>query len=314
VVYGRTVRAGFCAIVGLPNVGKSTLLNRMLGVRLVAVSPKPQTTRHRILGVHAIDVDDDRTQIAYVDTPGVQLGKGPLRRFMRDQAITAAGDCDVALLVLDASDRTSRTPERLAKPDAEALAARVTGRPVVVALNKVDRVAKPELLPLIAAWSSWRADTDVIPIVATTGEGVADVERAIARRLPEGPALYPDDVVTDRADRFLAGELIREQLYHQLGKELPYACAVQVETWDEKVDRTHVSIGAVIVVERESQKAIVVGKGGQRIKQIGIAAREALAELLEMKVHLSLFVKVVPEWSQGEARLRELGYDEGPAS
>ena len=305
------MRAGFCAIVGLPNVGKSTLLNRMLGMRLVAVSPKPQTTRHRVLGVHTIDVDGDKAQIAYVDTPGVQPGKGPLRRYMQDQAIAAASDCDVALLVVDAADANGRTPGRLAQPDAEALARCVAAHPAVIALNKIDRVGKPALLPLIEQWIAWRPDAEVVPIAATTGDGVAALEAAIARRLPEGPALYPDDVVTDRADRFLAAELIREQLFVQLGKELPYASSVVIETWDENPKRTAVTIRAAIIVERDSQKGIVIGKGGARIRELGIAARQALAELLAIDVHLSLFVKVVPEWSRAESSLRRLGYGGG---
>ncbi len=304
------MRAGFCAIVGLPNVGKSTLLNRTLGVRLVAVSAKPQTTRHRILGVHTATVDGEPVQVAYVDTPGVQSGTGPLRRFMRDQAIAAASDCDVVLLVVDAADLRGRTPARLAEPDAEALAAQVRAHPAVIALNKVDRVAKPELLPLIEAWTRWRPDAEVVPIAATTGDGFDRLGAAIARKLPEGPALFPDDVLTDRAEKFLAAELIREQLYHQLGKELPYACAVVVETWDEKPNRKEVKIGAAIIVERESQKPIVIGRGGARIKELGIAAREAIAELLELQVHLTLFVKVIPGWSRGETSLKELGYGE----
>jgi GTP-binding protein Era len=308
------MRAGFCAIVGLPNVGKSTLLNRTLGVRLVAVSPKPQTTRHRILGVHTAEVGGEPVQIAYVDTPGFQAGKGPLRRFMRDEAAAAATDCDVVLLVVDASEGSGRMPARMAKPDAEALAAVVKAHPAVIALNKIDCVAKPKLLPLLEAWTAWRPDADVVPISAATGDGVPELEAAIAKRLPEGPALYPDDVLTDRAERFLAAELIREQLYHQLGQELPYACAVVVETWDESPSRKAVKIGAAIVVERDSQKAIVVGRGGTRIKELGIAARQAIAELLEIKVHLTLFVKVVPEWSRGEASLRELGYVTGKAT
>ncbi len=301
------MRAGFCAIVGLPNVGKSTLLNRILGQRLVAVSPKPQTTRNRIVGIHNVP----EAQIAFVDTPGIQAGKGALRRYMRDVALAAAGDTDVVLLLIDAADPRGRLPGRLAEPDAEPMARAIAGRPLVVALNKIDRVAKPELLPLIAAWDAWgkERDLDVVPIAALTGDGVGRVVDAIARRLPESPALFPDDVVTDRADRFLAGELIREQLFHQLGKELPYAAAVLVESFEERPDKNDVVIGAVVVVERDSQKAIVVGKGGARIKQLGIAAREAVAQLLGCTVHLTLHVKVIPDWSQGERGMRQVGLD-----
>jgi GTPase len=311
------IRAGFCAIVGLPNVGKSTLLNRIVDRHLVAVSAKPQTTRDRIVGVHtavwpATPEDGEgapelRAQIAYVDTPGVQDGRGPLRRYMRDAAIAAAAGADVVLLLVDATDRRGRLPERLAEADAAALGDASRQHPIVIGLNKIDRVAKPELLPVIEAWTSFAPGVEVVPIAALTGDGVAALERAIAVRLPLGPALFPPDMVTDRSPQFIAQEIIREQLYHQLGKELPYACAVQIESWNEK-SPSELAIGAVIVVERESQKAIVVGRGGARVRELGIAARHAVGEALGKTVHLSLFVKVISEWSRGEAGLRRLGY------
>ncbi|HEU0030224.1 MAG TPA: GTPase Era [Kofleriaceae bacterium] len=306
------VRSGFCAIVGLPNVGKSTLLNRMLGRRLVAVSAKPQTTRDRILGVHTIELPGEtppRAQIAYVDTPGVQDGRGPLRRYMRDAAFTAAADADVVLLIVDATDKKGRTPDRLSETDARGLGEATRAHPVVVALNKVDRVGKPELLPLIEAWSSFAPGIEVVPISALAGDNVDALERAVAQRLPVGPPLFPEEMVTDRSPQFIAQEIIREQLYHQLGKELPYACAVQVETWSER--GRELTVGAVIVVERESQKPIVVGRGGHRIRELGIASRQALIEAFAGKyknVHLSLFVKVLAEWSRGERELQRLGY------
>ena len=307
------IRAGFCAIVGLPNVGKSTLLNRVLGRRLVAVSAKPQTTRDRIVGVHTIELPGetpDRAQIAYVDTPGVQDGRGPLRRYMRDAAMAAASDADVVLLLVDATDKRGRTP---GEADLAAIGEASRAHPIVVGLNKVDRVAKPELLPLIEAWTQFATGVEVVPLSATQGTNVVEVERAIARRLPTSPPLFPDDMVTDRSPQFIAQEIIREQLYHQLGKELPYACAVKVETWSERPgtsNRREVTIGAVIVVERDSQKPIVVGKGGHRIRELGIAARQALREALPQytNIHLTLFVKVLSEWSREEAGLRRMGY------
>jgi GTP-binding protein Era len=303
------VRAGFCAIVGLPNVGKSTLLNRVLGRHLVAVSAKPQTTRDRIVGVHTIELPDQspaHAQIAYVDTPGVQDGRGPLRKYMRDAAIAAAADADVVLLIVDATDRKGRMPERMNEKDTLAIGDASKRHPLVVALNKVDRVAKPELLPVIEAWTRAYSSAEVVPISAATGDNVDALERVIASKLPPGPPLFPPDMVTDRSPQFIAQEIIREQLYHQLGKELPYACAVQVETWTER--KGELVIGAVIVVERESQKPIVVGKAGSRIKELGIAARTALASALGKPVHLSLFVKVRDAWSQSDKDLRELGY------
>ena len=306
------VRAGFCAIVGLPNVGKSTLLNRVLARHLVAVSAKPQTTRDRIVGVHTIELPPaeegapTHAQIAYVDTPGVQQGRGPLRRYMREAAIAAAADADVVLLIVDATDRKGRLPDRMNAEDTQALGDASKAKPLIVALNKVDRVGKPELLPVIEAWVQAYPTAEVVPISAATGDNVDALERVIASKLPAGPALFPPDMVTDRSPQFIAQEIIREQLYHQLGKELPYACAVQVETWTER--KGELVIGAVVVVERESQKPIVVGKAGSRIKELGIAARQALAGALGKPVHLSLFVKVRESWSQTEKDLRELGY------
>jgi GTP-binding protein Era len=295
------VRAGFCAIVGLPNVCKSTLLNRVLGKKLVAVSAKPQTTRDRIVGVHLIEHAGGRAQIAFVDTPGLQDGRGPLRRYMRDAALAAAADADVVLLLVDATDRKGRMP-------GEATALAVPGKPLVVALNKVDRVAKPELLPVIEAWTQAPnyEGVEVVPISAATGDNVGALERVIADKLPASPLLFPEDMVTDRSPQFIAQEIIREQLYHQLGKELPYASAVQVETGTER--KGELVIGAVIIVARESQKPIVVGKGGQRVKELGIAARGAVAEALGKPVHLTLFVKVIGEWSSAESELAKLGY------
>lgn len=303
------LRAGFCAIVGLPNVGKSTLLNRILDRRLVAVSPKPQTTRDRILGVHTIELPEGRAQIAYVDTPGVQDGRGPLRRYMRDAAIAAASDADVVLMIIDATDKRGRLPARLAEEDARGLHDASKAHPIIIALNKIDRIPKPELLPVMEQWGGFAPGVEIVPISASRGDNVDVLERIVGSKLPLGPQLFPDGMTTDRSPQFIAQEIIREQLYHQLGKELPYACAVQIETWNERPEKREATIGAVIVVERESQKPIVVGRGGSRIRELGIAARTAVAEALGYsEVHLSLFVKVLAEWSREERDLMKLGY------
>jgi GTP-binding protein Era len=311
------VHGGTCAIVGLPNVGKSTLLNRVLGRHLAAVSPRPQTTRNRILGIHRTTIDTltpPGVELCFVDTPGIQIGKGALRRFMRDQALGAATECDVALYVADASESRGRGPDRVSEPDAADLLTALTGIPLVVALNKVDRINKPDLLPLIELWVKWgeatgRTAMQVVPIAALAGDGVGRLVATIAEMLPVGPAMFPADMVTDRAEEFLAAELVREQLYHQLGKELPYAAAVVIETFEER-DNGDLAIGACIVVERDSQKAIVIGKGGSRVKQLGIAARQSLSELFRCPVHLNLFVKVVPDWSNADAGLRKVGFSD----
>src|SRR5690606_8582859 len=238
-------------------------------------------------------------------------GENALRRYMREQTLAAAGDCDVALLLVDAADPQQRAPASL--PDHEDRAIQeilaAVSAPLVLALNKVDRVPKPALLPMLEAWSAAGRFEELVPISALTGDGVDRLEQAIASRLPEGPALYPEDMVTDRAERFLAGELVREQLFRQLGEELPYATAVVVDQFAERPDRGDVVIAATIFVERDSQKGIVVGKGGQRIKAIGEAGRAAISELLGCPVHLVLHVKVAPNWSRGGGGLRAMGYE-----
>lgn len=333
------VRVGFCAILGLPNAGKSTLLNRVLGIRLVAVSHKPQTTRNRILGVHNLllpapaprhesgDEPGEATagappdqrpaapepaQIIFVDTPGIQQGPGALRRYMRDQALAAAGDSDVSLLLVDVSDPAQRDPARFEAPDAAALAQtlRATRAPVLLAFNKIDTFkAKEALLPVMAAYTGSDLAQEFLPISAATGDGVSTLVEAIGRRLPWGPRLFPEDMVTDRAERFLAGELVREQLFHQLGQELPYATAVVVESFQERADRGDVVIEAVIYVERDSQKGIVVGKGGQRIKEVGQRARAAISQLLGCPAHVKLYVKVATNWSRIDRGIRQMGYE-----
>lgn len=329
-------RSGFCAILGLPNAGKSTLLNRILGRRLTAVSRKPQTTRNRILGVFNPVLDEpvepdlsavDRAgpaaasgasepnraaQIVFIDTPGIQTGKGALRHYMRTQSLGAAGDSDVALLLIDVADPGQREPARFQEPDtSDLMKALAEGQaPVILALNKVDALRdKAALLPILAAYGETGHFSELIPISAKLGRGVDELVQAIARRLPLGHKFFPEDMVTDRAERFLAGELIREQLFRQLGQELPYATAVIVESMREFPGRDDVSLRAVIYVERESQTGIVVGKGGRRVKELGQRARAAIAELFGCPVHLTLRVKVASNWSRVEQGIRRMGYE-----
>jgi GTPase len=304
-------RAGTCAILGLPNAGKSTLMNRLLGMRLCAVSPRPQTTRNRVLGVKNTSVAGQPAQIVFLDTPGAQRGENALRRFMRDQTLAAAGDSDVALLLIDATEPEQTAPDRMGEGDRRAIDEILAAAkaPVVLALNKVDRVAKPALLPMLEAWSAHGGFEELVPISALSGDGVDRLEQAIAARLPAGPALFPEDMVTDRAERFLAGELVREQLFRQLGEELPYATAVVIDQWNERPEKGDVVINASVFVERESQKGIVVGKGGQRIKAIGEAGRAAIGQLLGCPVHLILQVKVAPNWSRDGGGIRAMGYE-----
>ena len=310
------VRTGFCALVGRPNVGKSTLLNAIVGKRLVAVSAKPQTTRNRIVGIKNLMLAEASpdgpaaAQLVFLDTPGIQKGESALSHYMHEQAMAAVAECDLAVLLVDASEPRERMPRFLDAPDAVDLAGALRDRkvPVVVVLNKIDLVRpKQALLPVIEAWvgAGW---PDVVPVSALSGDGVAHLLELLAGKLPAGPRLFPEDMVTDRAEEFLAAELIREQLFKQLGKELPYVSAVLVESFEERPSKGDVTIGAVIYVERPTQKGIVVGKSGSRIKEIGIAAREAIAQLFGCPVHVTLHVKVHPDWSRGGGGLRHMGY------
>ncbi len=302
---------GTCAILGLPNVGKSTLLNRLMGLRLMAVSSKPQTTRNRVVGVVNCDVKSKPSQVVFVDTPGMQEGKGPFRRFMRDEALDAAGQSDVALLVIDISHRKQQDIQSLIESEARNMlqALEKFSGPVLLALNKVDLVEdKTELLPRLTAFDATGRFDALIPLSAKSGKGVEDLLEQIASRLPEGPRLFPEEMYTDRAERFLAAELIREQLFRQLGDELPYASAVVIEDFHER-DKGDIVISAAIHVERDSQKGIVIGKGGKRIKAVGERGRHAISQLFGCPVHLKLFVKVNSNWSQQAKSLRELGYE-----
>jgi GTPase len=303
-------QAGFCAILGRPNVGKSTLMNRLLGQKLAAVTPKPQTTRNRILGVK----NRPEAQIVYLDTPGIHQAKSSLNKYMVNEAMTAAGECDVVLLLVEA-------PRLDAARMAEAFDPGETGRiilsalegikkPRVLGINKVDLLAdKAALLPLIDNYAKLLSWEEIVPISASNGDGVEALEAAVARQLPVGEALFPEEMITDRAERFLAAELVREQAFLLLEDELPYAVAVTIERWAERPAQKDVVIDAIIHVERDSQKRIVVGEGGRMVKQIGTRARAEITNLLGVPAHLKLFVKVDPEWTRTQASLRRLGYE-----
>jgi GTP-binding protein Era len=330
----RTV-AGTVAILGKPNVGKSTLLNAIVGEKLAIVTPRPQTTRDRILGVW----NGPEGQIVFVDTPGVHRIQGDrvqLHRFMNDQALGLLDEgaemgVDAVLLVVDASDSMDARPSRssrgkggegrpprgapaAARPrdaDETMLLERISqaGKPVVLALNKVDRIKdKPRLLPMLEAWQGRAKLSGLVPVSATRASGIKQIVKELLTCLPEGPPLYGDDVLTDRTERFLVGELVREQVFLHLFQELPYATAVTIEAWQERPDQGDVIIDATILVERDTQKTITVGAGGKMIRDIGMKARMEATKLLGRPVHLKLFVKVVPEWTTSKPMLESLGY------
>ena len=316
--------AGTVAILGRPNVGKSTLLNAIVGEKLAIVTPKPQTTRNRIVGVWngttTTTLDDPRGscrsatgQIVFVDTPGVHVARSQLNRFMVREAMGAIEEVNAVLLVVEAQESAAAVSPAAKLPEAESwiverLAA--TGKPAVLCLNKVDKVGdKGQLLPLTEWWGRVGKFSAVVPTCGTRKKGLEGVIKELIRLLPEGPPLYGPDVLTDRTERFLAGELIREQLFLRLKQELPYATAVVVEGWEER-PKGDIVIDASIVVDRESQKAIVVGKHGTMIRDVGMDARKELTELMGRPVHLRLNVRVEEGWTTSNQGLAELGYGE----
>lgn len=291
-------RCGFVAIVGAPNAGKSTLVNALVGQKVAITSPKAQTTRTRLMGI-AIEGD---TQIVLIDTPGIFAPKRRLDRAMVAAAWGGAEGADLIALIVDA--------KACLKGGIEAMVETLRKRPEpkLLILNKVDIAKKDELLRLAAGLNALLEPRDTFFISATTGDGVDDLKAALAEAMPEGAWHFPEDQVSDASQRLLAAEVTREQLYHQLRNELPYASAVDTESYSERKDGS-VEIRQQILVARDSQKAIVLGKGGSRIKQIGSAARQELGELLDRKVHLFLHVKVKPDWEEDRTLYRDIGLD-----
>ena len=290
--------SGFVALVGAPNAGKSTLINQLVGTKVSIVTHKVQTTRAIVRGIAV----HRNAQIVFVDTPGIFKPRRRLDRAMVSTAWGGARDADIVLVMIDA--------ERGIRGDAEALLDRVgeISQPMVLILNKVDRVKRETLLALAAAANEKAAFTRTFMISALTGSGCADLLDHLAESLPEGPWYYPEDQVSDLPMRQLAAEITREKLYLRLHQELPYSSHVETETWQEKPDGS-VRIEQVIYVERDSQKKIVLGHKGETIKAIGSAARKEIAEVLEQKVHLFLFVKVRENWGDDPDRYREMGLD-----
>lgn len=293
----KALHCGYVALIGRPNVGKSTLMNHVLGQKLSITSRKPQTTRHRILGIKTTD----SAQLVYVDTPGIHQGdKQALHRYLNRAALSIIQDVNVIVFLVEAL--------KWAEEDQLALShCEKSGRPVILAVNKVDQVKdKDKLLPYLQEVSARYPFAAVVPISAKQGTQLDELERCIIAHLPESELLYPEDQVTDRSMRFLATEIIREKLVRLLGDELPYATSVEIEKFAEE-DRL-VKIYAIIWVERDNQKAIVIGKDGTKLKRIGQEARVDLETLLEKKVYLKTWVKVKRGWADDERALQQLGY------
>jgi len=295
----QSFRSGYVSIVGRPNVGKSTLLNRILGQKIAITSPKPQTTRNRILGIHSFSGG----QILFLDTPGIHAARGRLNKFMVDQALSACSEVDLVLFLVDADRRPGEGDDFILDVLRRGAA------PVLLVLNKIDRIGKPALLPLIDTYAKKFPFQAIIPVSALKGDGIDELVAAVAARLPAGPSYYPSDMVTDLPERFIAAEMIREQVLRQTREEIPYGVAVTVETFEEKPERNLVVIGAVIHVERETHKRIIVGKGGATVRDIGRAARRDIEKLLDCRVFLEIFIRVDRNWTDSGRLLKEFGYE-----
>jgi len=293
-------RSGFVALIGQPNVGKSTLLNRILGQKIAITSSKPQTTRNRILGVS----HQPKGQILFLDTPGIHEARGRLNRYMVEQALSTCGEVDLILYLVDASapHLQSRNECMILKHLQES------GRPVFLILNKIDSIPRERLLPLIATYAEKFPFREIIPVSAATGDGVDHLLELVLQTLPNGPAYYPDDMVTDLPERFIAGEMIREQLLRQMRDEVPFLVAVVIEEFREEPERNLVVIHAAINVSRDSHKGMVIGKQGSTLRAIGQASRREIEKFLGCRVFLQLFVKVQKDWTESDRHLREFGY------
>jgi GTP-binding protein Era len=291
-------RCGFVALIGAPNVGKSTLVNALVGSKVTIVSRKVQTTRALIRGI----VIEDHSQIILVDTPGIFAPKRRLDRAMVRTAWSGAHDADLVCVLLDARAGVN--------DEAEAIFANLAnvGRPKLLVLNKIDLIVREKLLALTQAANERMAFDETFMVSALTGDGVDDLRRALAARMPEGPYHYPEDQMSDAPLRHLAAEITREKIFRQLHQELPYQSTVETESWTERKDGS-VRIEQTIFVERESQRKIVLGKGGATIKAIGADARKEIAQILEQPVHLFLFVKVREDWGNDPDRYREMGLE-----
>jgi GTP-binding protein Era len=295
----ETFRSGFVSIIGRPNAGKSTLLNSILGEKIVITSDKPQTTRNRIKGIHNIP----GAQIVFIDTPGIHRAKSMLNKYMVEEALASIREVDVILLLVEADAPAGRGEALILELLAEV------ATPVLLVINKIDLVPKEALLANIERYAQLYPFREIVPVSALSGDGVGRVVELVRRYLPEGPRYFPDDILTDLPERFIVAEIIREKVFRLTRDEVPYSVAVEVETFKERPDGGLISIAAVINVERDSQKGIVIGKKGDMLKKIGMQARREIEQLLDSKVFLELFVRVRKDWSENPRMMKELGYE-----
>ncbi len=298
----KVFKSGYVAIVGAPNVGKSTLLNRLLKQKISIIAPKPQTTRNRIVGI----LTGENYQIVLVDTPGIHKAQDEFNRGLVDTALSSLSEADAICFMIEPEGAGKQTNEFI----LENL--RSIGTPVILVINKVDTVKdKRELLPLIQRFQEKKEFKSIIPASAMTGDGVGDILNEILSLLPEGPQYYPEEYVTDQPERFFVAELVREKIFHLIHQEIPYAVAVIVDKFTEIPEKNRIEIDATINVERDSQKAIIIGKGGQMLKEIGKQARKEIEAFLGCHVYLALFVRVQKNWRKDPRALLEFGYRQG---
>lgn len=302
-----THKFGMVALLGPPNAGKSTLMNQYLGQKVAIVSPRPQTTRNRISGI----LTTDDSQVVFLDTPGIHRLRGRMNRFLLDSAWGALSSCDCVVVMLDAALYANKPHllekeiEPIVKPVAKSM------RPVLIAVNKADKVKdKAGLLPVMQKIAAMFPEAEVFPVSALKGQGTDELLDGIMAHLPEGPPMFPEDQVSTVPLRFMAAETIREKLFLTLRQELPYGTAVEIEQWDEDHERGLVTVHAVIYTSKKNHKGMIIGKQGATLKDIGSRARKEIEEMLEMKVHLELWVKVRDNWTEDPGFLRGLGLGE----
>ncbi|HTP66551.1 MAG TPA: GTPase Era [Geobacteraceae bacterium] len=295
----KPFRSGFVSIIGRPNVGKSTLLNRILGEKVVITSDKPQTTRNRIKGIHNMS----GAQIIFIDTPGIHRAKSLLNRYMVEEALASVREVDLILFLAEADSTAASRETQVLELLGEV------AKPVFLVLNKIDLVAKERLLEMIADYAQLYPFKEIIPVSAMTGDGVDRLVDCVYTYLPEGPLYFPDDILSDVPERFIVAEIIREKIFLLTHDEVPYSTAVVVESFKEKQGGALIAITAAINVERDSQKGIIIGKRGAMLKRIGTAARLEIEGLLDTRVFLELFVKVRRDWSEDPRMMKEMGYE-----
>lgn len=293
----KNYRSGFIAVAGRPNVGKSTLVNRIVGEKVSAVSDKPNTTRNRITGIKTTD----EYQMVFLDTPGIHKAKGRLGRNMVQTAYSVLGESDLIMFVTDV-DRA------FCRADAEILQS--LNKRTLVVLNKIDKVAKPELLPILDKSKQYMDRIlEIIPISAIGNDGVEELVEILKNNLPEGEKFFPDEMYTDQPEKFLVAEIIREKIFNLTSQEIPYKTAVTIERFFEDPEKNIININALVYVERSNHKAIVIGKNGEMLKKVGVQAREEVEKILGTRIFLDIWVKVKEKWSEKESYLNEFGYN-----